>query len=149
MSTATAPRTSLSAAAFLLDLSDSRGLKAIEIAASAAAWTQGRLKDGTKFYAIPGSAGHVYWTNLARCTCPDFERRLQPCKHVQAVKLHCARVRAHQPRQARTRRASARPAAAPLARVQVAKPAKALPALAPETLALAARYDALYAEDAA
>ena len=32
------------------------------------------------------------------CTCPDFQRRGQPCKHVEAVQIHCALIQAQQPK---------------------------------------------------
>lgn len=38
-----------------------------------------------------GSSGEVYHITLQECTCVDFDRggKLQPCKHMIALALHC------------------------------------------------------------
>ena len=119
----------------MLDTTDARTLKAIEIAATAERWFKGRTRDGQKFYAIPSSSGHVYWTNLQRCTCPDSQRG-HVCKHRRAVAIHVARVRAQQPR---TVAKAANPAKAPAPVDLDAERRKRL----------AAQYDALYGNGAA
>jgi hypothetical protein len=88
------------------------------IADAAHTWLQIRLRRahgafaaGTKFYGVPSSKadGSFYYTNLRACSCPDYQRRGQGCKHQRAVALHVRRVRA--------------------AREQAADQAPALPAL--------------------
>src|SRR5215207_7866939 len=77
---------------------DPRSCKALALLEGADTWLKIRRKsDGVKFYVIPGSAGHVYWTNCAECSCPDFQHRGLKCKHITAVKLYCAKVQAERP----------------------------------------------------
>src|SRR5690348_5429640 len=92
-----------SVARYALDLSDARSVKAVEIAASAGQRIKARTADGTKPYGVPAQseAGKYYLANGRECECPDSARRLLPCKHVLAVRLHCATVKAHRPRQQR------------------------------------------------
>jgi predicted nucleic acid-binding Zn finger protein len=71
---------------------DRRSCKALALLEGAGKWLKIRRKsDGVKFYVIPGSAGHVYWTNCAECSCPDAQQRGVECKHITAVKLYCAK----------------------------------------------------------
>ena len=79
---------------------DHRSLKAIEIAAAAGQWAKCRTRDGHKFYAVPSQhdANVRYLADLHTCTCPDFQRRQQACKHVLAIRLHCALVQLHHSR---------------------------------------------------
>src|SRR5690349_4384416 len=90
-------------APFRLDLTDPRSIKAVEIAATAGQWLKVRTTDGQKLYGVPAQSepGRYYLANCRECECPDFTRRLLPCKHVLAVRLHCATVKAHRPRQTR------------------------------------------------
>ncbi len=77
---------------------DPRSCKALALLEGAAQWLKIRRKgDGVKFYVIPGSAGHVYWTNRGECSCPDSPHRGLECKHITAVKLHVAKVQAEWP----------------------------------------------------
>ena len=48
-----------------------------------------------------------YLADLNGCTCPDFQRRQQACKHVLAIRLHCALVQV----QAQRRQEGVRPTA--------------------------------------
>jgi hypothetical protein len=116
----------------MLDTTDTRTLKAIQIAAARCRRRRGRLHDGTKFYVVPSESNpeRVYWTNLRDCTCPDSQRG-NVCKHRRAVALHVARVKAQQGR---------RPKPAPVAPVNLD---------AARQKRLAARYAALYGQDAA
>ena len=77
---------------------DPRSLKAVQIATAAGRWAKCRTRDGHKLYAVPSQhdATVRYLADLHTCTCPDFQRRQQACKHVLAVRLHVARVRAEQ-----------------------------------------------------
>lgn len=38
--------------------------------------------DQTGFGEIYSSSDHTYITSLDDCSCPDFEKRSQPCKHI-------------------------------------------------------------------
>lgn len=80
--------------------SDPRSLKAVEIAATSGQWLKCRGADGSKRYGIPSQsvAGLYYLTDTRACTCPDFQRRGGPCKHIAAVRLHVARIRAEHAR---------------------------------------------------
>jgi len=82
---------------------DPRSIKAVEIAAGAGQWLKCRLADGGKAYGIPSQRmpGQYHVTGSQACSCPDFQRRGVPCKHVLAVRLHCALVRAQQTQQRR------------------------------------------------
>ncbi len=77
-------------------------------------------------YTVPGCSGGVYVVDLAvfggteSCTCPDFQRYKEPCKHVYAGSLYRAKARAAARREqgeraaARATRASLAPLAAAL-----------------------------------
>ena len=77
---------------------DPRSLKALAILETADRWVRGHRKaDGRSFYAVPSQTGNlVYMVDTRECTCEDFRRRQQPCKHILAVRLHVARVKAQQ-----------------------------------------------------
>jgi predicted nucleic acid-binding Zn finger protein len=94
-----------------IDTTDSRHRKAIEIAAKAGQWAKCRARDGRKFYAVPSQhdANVRYLADLNTCTCPDFQRRQQPCKHMLAIRLHCALVQI-QAQQRREVKAATEPA---------------------------------------
>ena len=80
--------------AITINSEDPRSVKAFAIAAEAGQWAKCRRRDGSKACAVPSqSAPDVYHlADLRSCTCPDFQRRQQACKHVLAVRLHCALV---------------------------------------------------------
>jgi len=80
---------------------DSRSIKAVEIAAGAGQWLKCRLADGHKAYGVPSqhTPGQYHVADCQACSCPDFQRRQDACKHVLAVRLHCALARAQQRRQ--------------------------------------------------
>jgi predicted nucleic acid-binding Zn finger protein len=88
---------------------DPRSLKAIEIATEAGQWAKCRTRDGRKLYAVPSQhdANVRYLADLNTCTCPDFQRRQQACKHLLAIRLHCALIQV----QAQRRREEVRPTA--------------------------------------
>jgi uncharacterized Zn finger protein len=69
---------------------DPRSIKAVEIAAEAGQWLKCRTRDGHKKYAVPSqSAANLYHlADLHTCTCPDFQRRQQACKHVLAIRIY-------------------------------------------------------------
>ena len=78
---------------------DPRSLKALALLEGADRWQKGHTRDGRSFYAVPSQSGDVlHMADTRACTCRDFERRQQPCKHVLAVRLHVARLKAQQPR---------------------------------------------------
>ena len=80
---------------------DPRSIKALQIAAEVGQWLKCRGADGSKRYGIPSQsvAGLYYLADTRSCTCPDFVRRGGPCKHVLAVRIHVACVRAEQARE--------------------------------------------------
>jgi hypothetical protein len=68
---------------------DSRGPKAVKLAADAGQWAKVRTRDGRKYYGIRSSDGsHYYLTNRFSCSCKGFEFA-HDCKHRLAVQLHC------------------------------------------------------------
>jgi len=65
----------------------------------ATAVRKGHTKDGRGFCAVPSQSGDVlHMADTRAWTCRDFERRQQACKHVLAIRLHVARLKAQQPR---------------------------------------------------
>ena len=87
-----------------------RSCKALALLEGAAQWLKIRRKsDGVKFYVIPGSQGHIYWTNCGECSCPDFCHRGVECKHITAVNLHVAQVQAERPARCSNSLADAEP----------------------------------------
>jgi len=83
---------------------DPRSLKALALLEGADRWQKGHTKDGRSFYAVPSQSGDVlHMADTRACTCRDFERRQEACKHVLAVRLHVARLKAQQPRRRATR----------------------------------------------
>jgi predicted nucleic acid-binding Zn finger protein len=123
---------------------DPRSCKALALLEGADQWLKIRRKsDGAKFYVIPGSQGHVYWTNCGECSCPDFQHRGVECKHITAVKLHVAKVQAERPVH-RSRRDLADGGAAHLA---VQRAAGNWPAISAETRAKAAEYTSIFGTD--
>jgi len=82
---------------------DPRSIKAVEIAADAGQWLKCRIRDGRKLYGVRSQSKPdvCYLADCQSCTCIDFQRHQQACKHVLAVRLHVELVKARQPRQRR------------------------------------------------
>ena len=80
---------------FTVSTADPRSLKALAILETADCWQQGHTRGGRPFYAVPSqSAPNAYhMADCCACTCKDFERRQEACKHVLAVRLHVARLK--------------------------------------------------------
>ena len=69
---------------------DPRSLKALDVLATFDRWQKGHLKDGNRpFYAVPSSIdpNRLYLVDTRECSCPDFQRRQQCCKHSLAVRM--------------------------------------------------------------
>ena len=65
--------------------------KALALFARCAAWQTGHTRDGRPFFAIPGSQpGLFHMADARECSCPDFQRAGNLCKHVRAVRLWMA-----------------------------------------------------------
>ena len=88
---------------------DPRSLKALAILETVDRWVRGHRKaDGRSFYAVPSQTSSlVYMVDTRECTCEDFRRRGQPCKHSLAVRLHVARLKAERPAPKLTERQAA------------------------------------------
>jgi hypothetical protein len=85
-----------------LTSSELRHSKAILIAADAGQWLRpDRLIDGRRAVGIPSQTkrGLYHWTDGVTCSCYDFRRRQQACKHVIAHRLD-AIARPQQPQPA-------------------------------------------------
>lgn len=80
--------------------SDLRADRARFLATTAGQWLRCRTVAGKK-YGLPSQSqpGRFYLVDTHTCDCPDFQRRGGPCKHVLAVRLHVAQVRAEQVRE--------------------------------------------------
>ncbi len=55
---------------------------------------------GTGLYRVPSCSGGGYYTVDyldETCTCPDFRRRRENCKHILAVGVHVAKRRRPRP----------------------------------------------------
>jgi hypothetical protein len=76
---------------------DPRTDRARFIASTASQWLKCHTVAG-KRYGIRSSTNpdRVYLVDTRTCDCPDAQRRGLPCKHVLAVRLHVARLRAEQ-----------------------------------------------------
>ena len=73
---------------------DRRDGKALALFARSADWQQGRTKDGRSFFAIPGSDANLFhMTDVRECSCADFQRARNVCKHIRAVRLWMAAYR--------------------------------------------------------
>jgi hypothetical protein len=70
------------------------------IATTASQWLKCHTPQG-KRYGIPAQSqpGRYYLTDARTCDCPDAQRRGLSCKHVLAVRLHVARIRAERARE--------------------------------------------------
>jgi transposase len=76
---------------------DQRQAKALHIAAT----TKLSSEDGRWTVPSQTGSGTTYSVTVTRdgswsCSCPDFEERLQPCKHSMAVEITCQRESNHQ-----------------------------------------------------
>jgi hypothetical protein len=82
--------------AVTIDSRDPRGLRAVQLAAGAGQWLKVRAVDGRKAYGVESERhrGVYHLATCQACTCVDFQRRQQPCKHVLAVRLHVTLVTA-------------------------------------------------------
>ena len=74
--------------------------KVLALTSTAGQWLRCHLRDGRKAFGVPSQStpGLYYLVDLRTCTCPDARVRGVPCKHVAAVRLHVARIRAEQAR---------------------------------------------------
>ena len=51
-----------------------------------------RLKRNQQGWTVPSQSGNgSYYTTIDFCTCPDYELRARPCKHIYAVRFVSAR----------------------------------------------------------
>ncbi len=80
--------------------SDLRADRARFLATTAGQWlkchTVAGKRDGVPSQSRPD---RFYLVDTHTCDCPDFQRRGGPCKHIAAVRLHIARLRAEQARE--------------------------------------------------
>jgi predicted nucleic acid-binding Zn finger protein len=76
-------------------LTNPRADRARFIESDSGQWLKCHTPQG-KRYGIPSSKGNgrFYLVNTQTCDCPDFQFNGGPCKHVWAVRLHVARVKA-------------------------------------------------------
>jgi SWIM zinc finger len=86
--------------ATMIDVSDSRTAKALEILTTAQQWAKVTTRSGQKFYGVPSQKDPTrrYLTNCYSCDCPDQQRHASTgrcCKHIIACRLYVATVRAH------------------------------------------------------
>ena len=79
---------------------DPRADRARFIAGIAGQWFKCHTAAG-KRYGIPAASqpGRFWLADTRTCDCPDFQRHCGPCKHVLAVRIHVACVRAEQARE--------------------------------------------------
>lgn len=82
-----------------LDTSDSRTVKAIELAATAGQWARCHTANGQKMFGIPSSTDplHLYLVTMTSCTCPSFAHSGRDCKHVIACRIFTGLRQAVQP----------------------------------------------------
>ncbi len=71
------------------------------------------IHEGHGVYMVPGCSGGTYTVDLAvftdepeTCSCPDYQRHKQPCKHVYAATVARAKSRAKARREQAERTAS-------------------------------------------
>ena len=56
-----------------------------------------RLKRNQQGWTVPSQSGNgSYYTTIDFCTCPDFESRAKPCKHIFAVRFAIEREEGEQ-----------------------------------------------------
>jgi len=71
-----------------IDPTDPRSVRALAVFATADRWVKGHRKsDNRPFFAIPGSAGAIYYADTRDCTCPDRRERAVDCKHMLVVRM--------------------------------------------------------------
>lgn len=77
-----------------------RSIRAVEIAASADHWITVSFPDGRQAYGVPSQtgSGRFYAVDESGCTCNDFKRYGQACKHILAVRLHVELLKGTKPR---------------------------------------------------
>jgi hypothetical protein len=75
-----------------IDTEDPRSLRALQICAAADRWIEVSQPGGWIIYLIPSASQPTrrYAVTAAYCTCEDFKRRHDACKHMQALILHLA-----------------------------------------------------------
>jgi hypothetical protein len=74
---------------------DRRDGKALALFARWQEWQRGKTKQGRSFFAIPGSQPNLYhMADCRECSCPDFQRAGNLCKHVRACRLWLAAFKA-------------------------------------------------------
>ncbi|MDQ3302173.1 MAG: SWIM zinc finger domain-containing protein [Actinomycetota bacterium] len=81
------------------------------------------IHEGHGVYTVPGCSGGVHEVDLAvfggeeSCSCPDYQRHKEPCKHLYAATIYRskARTRAREEQAARTKARASRASLAPLA----------------------------------
>ena len=84
----------------MIDPSDTRTAKALAILADNGQWLKIRYADGRKAYGVPSQSrskrdkGLYHVVTAQACDCEDFRRMRLPCKHVNAVRMLIAIVRA-------------------------------------------------------
>lgn len=102
----------------VIDATDARSIKALELAAGASSWLKVRSIEGELGFGIPSSCqpGRFYLVTAEACDCPDFKRHglsrgrigevggHMACKHVRAVQLHEELVRAAETARPKRRR---------------------------------------------
>jgi SWIM zinc finger len=90
-----------------INADDPRTIRAIEIAAEAEHWLNGRNAQGEEVFGVPSQHDprHYYIVTRTSCDCPDFGKHAksdgEPCKHVLAVRLHQELLRAERSNSAR------------------------------------------------
>ena len=83
-----------------LTSTDPRHSKAVLLVADAGQWLRPeRLVAGRRAVGIPSqrARGLYHWTDGHTCSCYDFRRRQQACKHVLAHRLDAIARKAQQP----------------------------------------------------
>jgi hypothetical protein len=138
----------------MVDIADSRFAKAVELAAGAGQWAKVRSKDGErKAYGIPSSKGDGRYYLVTGTSCDCFDARQHQCKHQLAVAIHCALVKAQQPKPKAKRSAKLAAAPAPADRGVVLSMVRhgdrdVTWEAHSHTAALASRYDSIHGGEA-
>lgn len=71
---------------------------ALGVLMNSSQWTLFVGPTGRPLFLVPGSKGGTYTANGRSCTCPSDQWRVrsgQPCKHVRAIRMYTAVVKAH------------------------------------------------------
>jgi hypothetical protein len=82
-----------------IDPADPRSIRALEVLQTADRWQRCRTRSGRKAYAVPSQSHEnaFHLVDCFGCSCQDFLRRRQLCKHVLAVRLHVTRIKGQRP----------------------------------------------------